>query len=198
MQDRVGPLGKAVDNADDHDLPPECAKMLRDIVFYTHLDVFRREFLGDPPARVKPMSVRLSPGARAVRVTPRASPIVHIAGDEKCRLYLLSRWLTRSEGSVYAHASVTYTEVLFAGSDKFPTKEVVRGEIGGRGGWQTHPWYGDGGSLAGFRRAVPGGVPWPPRDLGAGQGRLSEETAVGVCPPGGDRTPGGRWDDGSA
>ena len=25
------------------------------------------------------------------------------------------------------HASVKYTEVLFAGSDKFPTKEVVHG-----------------------------------------------------------------------
>ena len=31
--------------------------MLRDIVFRTHLDVFRRALLGDPPARVEPMTV---------------------------------------------------------------------------------------------------------------------------------------------
>ena len=42
MQDRVGALGTAVDDAKDHDLPPECSKMLRDIVFRTHFDVFRR------------------------------------------------------------------------------------------------------------------------------------------------------------
>ena len=52
MRDRVGALGTTVDDADDHDLPPECAKMLRDIVFRTHLDVFRRALLGDSPARV--------------------------------------------------------------------------------------------------------------------------------------------------
>ena len=56
--------------------------MLRDIGFRTHLDVFRRALLDDPPARVEPMTVRLQPDARAVRATPRGSPIVHIAGDE--------------------------------------------------------------------------------------------------------------------
>ena len=81
MQDRVGALETAVDEADDHDLPPECAKMLRDIVFRAHLDVFSRVLLGNPPARVEPMTVRPQPGARAVRITPRASPIVLIAGD---------------------------------------------------------------------------------------------------------------------
>ena len=30
---RVNALGTAVDDADDHDLPPECAKILRDIIF---------------------------------------------------------------------------------------------------------------------------------------------------------------------
>ena len=40
---------------------------------------------------------------------------------------LLSRGVTWSEGLVCAHASVKYTEVLFAGSHKFSTKEVVRG-----------------------------------------------------------------------
>ena len=44
MQDRVGALEAAVDDAVDPGLPPECAKMLRDIVFRTHLDVFRRAF----------------------------------------------------------------------------------------------------------------------------------------------------------
>ena len=51
MKDGVGALEMAVDDAVDHGLPPECAKMLRDIVFRTHLDVFRRALLGDPSAR---------------------------------------------------------------------------------------------------------------------------------------------------
>ena len=83
-QDRVSALETAVDDAVDHGLPPECAKMLRDIVFRTHLDVFRRELLGDPPESVEPMTVRLLPGATAVRPKPRVSPIVHIPGDENC------------------------------------------------------------------------------------------------------------------
>ena len=37
MKDRVGALETAVDDAVDHGLPPECAKMLRDIGFRTHL-----------------------------------------------------------------------------------------------------------------------------------------------------------------
>ena len=75
MQDRVGALGTVVDDAVDHDLPPECAKMLPHIVFRTQLDVFCRALLGYPPARVEPMSVRLQPGARAVRTKPCDSPI---------------------------------------------------------------------------------------------------------------------------
>ena len=67
------------------------AKMLRDIIFRTHLDVFCRALLGDPPARVEPTTVRLQPGARAVRAKPRASPIVQIPGDENCWGDLLSR-----------------------------------------------------------------------------------------------------------
>ena len=182
MKDRVGALGTAIDDADDQDLPPECAKMLRDIVFRTHLDVFRRALLGDPPARVETMTVRLQPGARAVRVTPGASSIVHIAGDVNCWVYLLSRWVTRSEGPVCKHASVKCTEVLFAESDKFPTKEVVR-RAGGRCGGRSHPRYSVGGGFDGFRTAVPGGAPWTPRDLSAGRGRISEEATAGVSPP---------------
>ena len=79
----MGALGTAVDDAVDHDLPPECAKMLRDIVFRTHLDVSCRALLGDPPACVEPMTVQLQPGARAVRATLRASLIVHIAGARR-------------------------------------------------------------------------------------------------------------------
>ena len=46
MKDRVGALeSTAVDDAVDYGLPPECAKMLRDIVFRTHLDAFRRALL---------------------------------------------------------------------------------------------------------------------------------------------------------
>ena len=102
--------------------------MLRDIVFRffrTHLDVFRRALLSDPPARVEPMTVRLQPGARAVRAKPRASPIVHIRGDENCWGDLMSRWVKQPGGAVCVHADVKCMEVLFAGN-KFPTKEVVR------------------------------------------------------------------------
>ena len=49
-QDRVGALETAVDNAVDHETPPEYAKMLRDIVLPTTLDVSRRALLGGPPA----------------------------------------------------------------------------------------------------------------------------------------------------
>ena len=91
MQDRVGALETAVDDVVDHGLPPECAKILRDIVFRTHLDVFRWALLGGPPARVEPMTVRLHPGARAVRAKPRTCPIVHIPGDQNCWGGLLSR-----------------------------------------------------------------------------------------------------------
>ena len=48
--------------------------MLRDIAFRAHLDVFRRALLGDPPARVDPMTVQLQPGARAVRAKLCAYP----------------------------------------------------------------------------------------------------------------------------
>ena len=51
MRDRVDVLETAVDNAVDHGSPPECAKMLRDIVFRTHLDVVCRALPGDPHAR---------------------------------------------------------------------------------------------------------------------------------------------------
>ena len=53
--------------------------------------------------------------------------IVHTPGDENCWKDLLSRWVTRPGGPVCVNASVKYAEVFFAGSDKFPTKEVVRG-----------------------------------------------------------------------
>ena len=52
---------------------------------------------------------------------------MHIAGDENCWRDLLSRWVTQPGGPVFEHASVKYTEVLFAGSDKFLTKTVVHG-----------------------------------------------------------------------
>ena len=51
---------------------------------------------------------------------------VHIRGDEKCWRDQLSRWVTRPMGLFCVHASVNYTEGLFAGSDKRPTEEVVR------------------------------------------------------------------------
>ena len=70
MRDRAGVLETAVDNAVDHAPPPECAKMLRDIAFRTHLDVLCRALWGDPPARKKPVAVWFHAGAMVVRVTP--------------------------------------------------------------------------------------------------------------------------------
>ena len=63
MKDRVGALETTVDDVLGDESPPECAKMTRDIVFRTHLDVFRWALLGDPPARMEPMTVRRQPGA---------------------------------------------------------------------------------------------------------------------------------------
>ena len=70
MRGRVGVLETAVNNAVDHGSPSECAKMLCDIVFRTHLDVLRRVLPGDPHARTKPVAVRLHAGARVVRAKP--------------------------------------------------------------------------------------------------------------------------------
>ena len=198
IRDGVGALGTAVDDAVDHELPPESAKVMRNIVVRTHLEVYRRELLGDPPARVEPVPVWPQPGARGVRVTPLASPTVHIAGDKNCWRDLLSRWVTRSEGPVCAHASVKYTEVLFAGSDKFPTKEVVHGVQAAAA--ESGPTRGTAMRVASLNSEdlylmehhrhrgmwVPGG------------GRLFEEATIGVCPPGRDRTSRGRCDDGLA
>ena len=70
MRDRVGVLETGVDTAVEHGSPPECVKMLRNIVFRTHLDVLYRALSGDPPARKKPGAVRLHSGARVVRAKP--------------------------------------------------------------------------------------------------------------------------------
>ena len=71
---RVRALETAVEEAVGHGVPPEGAKMLHDIVFCTHFDIFGRSLLGDPPSRVKTMTVRLQPSAKAMRAKPRASP----------------------------------------------------------------------------------------------------------------------------
>ena len=70
MPDRVGVLETAVENAVDHGSPPEYAKMLRDIVFRTPLDVLCRPLLGDQPAREKHGAVHFNPGARVLRAKP--------------------------------------------------------------------------------------------------------------------------------
>ena len=70
MRDRAGALQAAVDNAVDHGCPPKCAKMLRDIVFRTHLDVVCRALSGDSPARKKLRAVRFYLVAREVRAKP--------------------------------------------------------------------------------------------------------------------------------
>ena len=70
LSDLVDVLETAVDNAVDHCSPPECAKMLCNIVFRTHLDVLCRALLDDPPARQTPGAVRLHSGAGVVRAKP--------------------------------------------------------------------------------------------------------------------------------
>ena len=109
-----------------------------------HLDVFRRTLLGDPPARMEPMTVRLQPGARAVWAKRRASSIMHIPGDDNYWGKMLSRWVTQPGRAVYVHESVTYTEVLYAWSDKFQTNEVVRWVQAAavEGGPTRDTWFG--------------------------------------------------------
>ena len=85
MEDRVGALETAIDDAVDRGLPPECAKMPRGIDFRTHLDVFHRSLLGDPPTRVEPMTMRLQPGARAVLLSC-TSVAMRTAGETCCRV----------------------------------------------------------------------------------------------------------------
>ena len=64
-------LETAVNNAVDHGSPLECAKMLRDIVFRTPLDVLCRALSGDPLAPKTLGAVRFHSGAR---VMPAKSP----------------------------------------------------------------------------------------------------------------------------
>ena len=108
MHDRVGALETVVDDAVDHGLPPECAKMLRDIVFRTHLDIFRQALLGDPPARVESMTVRLQPGARAVRAKLRASPPVKAAWLHKHMANL------ETAGTVFRNLQAIYASMAIA------------------------------------------------------------------------------------
>ena len=67
MRDHAGVLETAVDDAADRGSPPECAKMLRDVVSRTHLDVLCRALSGDPPARMKLGAVQFHAGARVVQ-----------------------------------------------------------------------------------------------------------------------------------
>ena len=85
MWDRLGVLETAVDNAVDHGYTPECAKMLCDIVFRTHLDVFRRALLGDPPARVESLAVRLQLGARVMRANSHQNVTAYREMRQSCR-----------------------------------------------------------------------------------------------------------------
>ena len=79
MQDCAGVLETLVDVVVSHGVSPASAKMLPDIVFSTHIDVFRRELFGDTSGGVEPMTVRIQPSARAVRAKLRASPSVEAA-----------------------------------------------------------------------------------------------------------------------
>ena len=90
------------------------------------------------------------------------------------------------------HTGVKYTEVLFAGSDKFPT-EVVHGvqAAAAEGGRDTAMGVASLDSEGLYRVEHHGHrVIWVP----AGADSLKKRLLV--CAPGGDRTPRGRCDDG--
>ena len=74
IRECAGVLETVDHNAVDHASPPDCAKVLRDIVFRTHLDVPYQALPGDPPARKKPGAVRFHSGARVVRAKPPPEP----------------------------------------------------------------------------------------------------------------------------
>ena len=106
IRDGVGVLETAVDNAADHNSPPQCAKMLRSIIFRTHLNVLCRALPGDPPALKKPGAVRFNSGPRVVRAKPlpernRLRRSAAESGPD-CRSVvttsLSSRWPGRSRG----------------------------------------------------------------------------------------------------
>ena len=95
------------------------------------------------------------------------------------------------------YASVNYTEVLFVGSDKFPTKEVARGvQAAAAEGGPTLDTASGVASLdsEGLYRMEHHGrrVVWVPG------GADSANATAGVFQPGGGQTPRGRWNDGSA
>ena len=114
--------------------------------------------------------------------------VVHIPGDDNCWGDLQSRWVTRPGGPVCAHGSVQYTEMRSMRATSFRGRMLCaacRRPLQRADPHSTRDW----GGFAGFRRAVPGSAPWPPHDLGAGRGRLSEEATPGVYPRGEGRKP---------
>ena len=111
--------------------------------------------------------------------------IGHIPGDENCWGELLSRWVARPGGPTCVHVSVKYAEVLFAESEKFPTKEIVRGVKAAAAGDGPILDPALGVAFLDSEGLCTCGVPRPPCGLGAGRGQVSEAATAGVCPPGG-------------
>ena len=72
---RVGVLKASIHDAVVGIFSTECAKMLRDIVPRTHLDVFRRSSSGDQPAGVEHMIVWLQHSATVARSKPPSDGI---------------------------------------------------------------------------------------------------------------------------
>ena len=63
------PGGSGYTSGDTVDTEPHLVVLTRHVAgrYHTHLEAFRHALLGDPPARLEPMTVRLQPGSRAVR-----------------------------------------------------------------------------------------------------------------------------------
>ena len=73
-QAREQALMEAVAEAERSGLPSECAPRLRDMVLYIHAEAFRRALVGEPPAAVPEMQVKLKPGSLAIQAKPRVYP----------------------------------------------------------------------------------------------------------------------------
>ena len=108
MQERGKALAQAVEDAARNGLPPECVEKLRELVMRTYDRAFRRALVGEPPANVEPMQVKLKPGAQAVRAKPRVYPPHKAAWLAKHMEHLVEA------GMVYRNNQAVYGSVAMA------------------------------------------------------------------------------------
>lgn len=83
---RNNTLYKAGLEAEGHGMPKKGAEQLQQLVMGERFDVFRRAIIGEYPADVEPMVVKLNAEVRTVRAKPRAYPRCNRRGS-------LSTWI---------------------------------------------------------------------------------------------------------